>query len=94
MIQNVSVIDKIRQEVELERQGMRRIYRSIGDEGRVLDNRWYPARAYRFPNPMANLEEIRRTAENQPRRPVFNSVLTRFSNLFSIRHLPIRSRNS
>jgi hypothetical protein len=93
MIPMVNLNNNIEKELEMERQGMNRTRRWIGDATQVTDTRWYQARAYRPTDSKTNLDKIGQISDNQPRREAFNSILTRFSNLLSYRRHPIGSKS-
>jgi hypothetical protein len=92
MIQISDLINDIHKDVELERQGMRRTRRWMGDTTQDTDIRWYQARAYRLTESKPNLDEFSQMVEDQPPRDAFSSILTRFSNLPNSRHQPIGSK--
>jgi hypothetical protein len=92
MILTVNLNNNVEKELEVERQGMRRTRRWMGDTTQDTDIRWYQASAYRLTESKPNLDEFSQMAEDQPPREAFSSILTRFSNLLNSRHQPIGSK--
>ena len=93
MIPIVNLNNNVEKELEMERQGMNRTRRWIGDATQVTDSRWYQARAYQLTESKHNFDKVSQMAENLPLREAFNSILTRFSNLQSSRRYPIGSKS-
>ena len=93
MMQIVNLNNNIEKELELERQGMRRTRRWIGDANQAADARWYQARAYRISSSKRNLDEVSRVAKKQPHREAQGSILDRLSGLMNTRRQPAGSKS-
>ena len=89
----LNLVNDIQKDVELERQGMLRIRRWIGDTSQVTDNRSYPASAYRFRKTEPNLDENNQMAETQPHHRTLLPILTYFSNRLTTRRNPISNKS-
>jgi hypothetical protein len=90
-IVNLNIV--LEKELELERQGMRRTRRWIGDASQVTDARWYQTKLSRFSGIKHNLEEVSRVAETKPRREAPSSILNRLFNLPSTSRQPAGSES-
>jgi hypothetical protein len=85
-IVNLTIV--LEKELELERQGLPRTRRWIGDVSRVADSRWYQAKTTQVSGTGHSLEEVSRMKVAQPERESHSSILTRLLNLRSARRQP------
>lgn len=81
----------LEKELEMERQGLRRTRRYIGDDRRVADAGWYQSKAAaaseRRPNPGIGFRDV----ETKPRQEQSGSFLGRVFHLLRPRRQPVRS---
>lgn len=93
MIPVVNLNNNIAKELEMERDGMRRTRRWVGDAAQVTDNRWYQTSANQRTQAEGSLDQVSQAAQAQPRRQSSGSILSRVSSLFGAGRLPIGSRS-
>jgi hypothetical protein len=87
----VNMILVLEKELELERQGLRRTRRWIGDVSQVTDARWYQGEVSRVSETKPYLGEVGRVAETKPRREAPRSILARLLHLPRTRRQPARN---
>ena len=79
----------IEKELELERQGMRRTRRLIGDASQVRDFRWYERKTSRLPANNQNRDDLNLLTETRSPQKEGTPLLSRIFNLASTRRKPI-----
>ena len=79
------VLEKV---LELERQGLRRTRRWIGDASQVIDARWYQGKISQGSESNHYLSEVNRVAEAKPRRKARRSIFARLLHLSHTRRQP------
>jgi len=77
MYQTVNMIIGLEKELELERQGQPRTRRWIGDNRRVVDERWYRSQTVRTPEIGQEPCEGSQVVETGSRRETYRSALAR-----------------
>ena len=77
----VNMIIVLEKELEMERQGLRRTRRYIGDASQVADPRWYQRDINRAAESKLNLGEVRQVEDSEPCREPFRSRLARLFHL-------------
>ena len=77
----VNMIVTLEKELELERQGLRRTRRWIGDASPVTDERWYRGRAGQAAMTGNGLGEVSRAADANPCPDERRSILARLLDL-------------
>jgi hypothetical protein len=85
-IVNMNIV--LEKELELEREGLRRTRRWIGDARQVTDARWYRGGESPVPETKHYLGEVNRIAETKPRREARRSILARLLHLPRTRRQP------
>jgi hypothetical protein len=83
---NMNIV--LERELELEREGLRRTRRWIGDASQVTDDRWYWGGASPVPETKRYLDEANRIEGTKLRREARRSVLGRFLHLSRTRRQP------
>jgi hypothetical protein len=73
----VNMIVVLEKELELEKQGLRRTRRWIGDASRVTDAGWYRRKVSPVAESRNSLDEGSKVAEVKHRRDTNRSILTR-----------------
>ena len=79
LIVNMNLV--VEKELELERKGLRRTRRWIGDASQVADARWYRGEASRISKTRHYLGKVSRVAETKARREAHRSTLVRLLHL-------------
>ena len=82
MIPTANMILTLEKELELERNGLRRTRRWIGDASQVTDERWYRGTARQLSVTGGGPGEVSRTVETNPCPEARRSILAR---LFTLR---------
>ena len=79
-------------ELELERQGISRTRRWIGDASQSANPGWYQTRVSQVSRTNHNLDGIIQAPETKPRQDVHRSILTRFFNSLYTNRQPAQSK--
>jgi hypothetical protein len=85
MVNTILVLEK---ELELERQGLRRTRRYIGDLSQVTDARWYQGEVSQVAEAGPYFGEVSRVAEVKPRWEAHRSILVRLFHMPRTRRQP------